>query len=159
MMSAPVCQDWCCCTHYFALIAPVKAVGNPGQSGYARSMSKPVRQPPPYSLDRSTLAREVEIDTFRASGAGGQHLHKTESAVRISHGPSGVVVTASDTRSQAQNRELAFARLIDRLRRLNTVPKRRKATRVPSSARRRRLEAKRRTGAAKRLRTRVRSDD
>jgi len=105
------------------------------------------------------LAREVDIDTFRASGAGGQHLHKTESAVRISHLPSGVVVTASDTRSQAQNRELAFSRLIDRLRRLNVVPKRRKATRVPAAARRRRLEAKRRAGAAKRLRTRVRSDD
>jgi len=122
-------------------------------------MSSASRRPPPYALDRATLAREVEIDTYRASGAGGQHLHKTESAVRLTHGPSGVVVTASDTRSQAQNREIAFARLIERLRRLNRVPKARKKTRVPSSARRRRLESKRRTGAIKRMRNRVRGDD
>jgi len=122
-------------------------------------MLHPVRRPPPYALDRATLAREVEIDTFRASGAGGQHLHKTESAVRLTHGPSGVVVTASDTRSQAQNRELAFTRLVERLRRLNTVPKRRKKTRVPASVRRQRLENKRRAGTTKRLRRRIRNDE
>lgn len=119
----------------------------------------PSRRPPPYALDRATLEREVEIDTFRASGAGGQHLHKTESAVRLTHGPSGVVVTASDTRSQAQNRELAFERLVVRLRKLNVVPRKRKKTRVPAAARKRRLEGKRRTGAAKRLRGRVRAED
>lgn len=121
-------------------------------------MPFPSRRPPPYALDRPTLEREVRIDTFRASGAGGQHLHKTESAVRLTHGPSGVVVTASDTRSQLQNRELAFSRLIERLRRLNRVPKARKKTRIPVAARRRRLESKRHTGATKRLRKRVRDD-
>jgi protein subunit release factor A len=122
-------------------------------------MSVRARRPPPYRLDRATLEREVEIDTFRASGAGGQHLHKTESAVRLVHGPSGVAVTASDTRSQAQNRELAFERLIERLRRLNFVPKKRKKTRVPAGARRQRLESKRHAGRAKRLRSRVRDVD
>jgi len=121
-------------------------------------MSLPPRRPPPYVLDRVTLEREVEVDTFRASGAGGQHLHKTESAVRLTHGPSGVVVIASDTRSQAQNRELAFERLIARLKKLNFVPKKRKKTRPTLGAKKRRLEGKRRAGAAKRLRGRVRDE-
>jgi protein subunit release factor A len=121
-------------------------------------MSESARRPPPYRLDRATLEREVRVETFRASGAGGQHLHKTESAVRLTHPPSGVSVAVSDTRSQHQNRELAFERLTERLRRLNLVPKKRKATRVPAGAKRRRLEGKRRAGAAKRLRAPVRDE-
>ncbi len=117
------------------------------------------RRPPPYALDRATLEREVEIDTFRASGAGGQHLHKTESAVRVTHHPSGIAIAASDTRSQAQNRELAFERLIERLRRLNHVPKKRKKTRPTPGAKKRRLEGKRHAGSTKRLRGRIRADD
>jgi len=114
--------------------------------------------PPPYRLDRVTLEDEVRMDTMRASGPGGQHLHKTESAVRLTHFPSGVVVTASDTRSQARNRELAFERLIERLRKLNFVPKKRKKTRPTLGAKKRRLESKRQTSAAKRLRGRVRDE-
>lgn len=119
----------------------------------------PGHRPPPYALDRATLEQEVRIDVFRASGAGGQHLHKTESAVRLTHGPSGVVVTSSDTRSQAQNREQAFERLIERLKRLNFVPKKRKKTRPTLGAKKRRLEGKRHAGATKRLRHRVRGDE
>jgi len=114
---------------------------------------------PRYRLDRHTLAQEVRVDTFRASGPGGQHLHKTESAVRLTHFPSGVVVTASDTRSQARNRELAFERLIARLKTLNVVPKKRKKTRTPVAAKRRRLEGKRHAATTKRLRVRVRGED
>ena len=117
------------------------------------------RRPPPYHLDRDILEGEVRLDTMRASGPGGQHLHKTESAVRLTHLPSGVVVTASDTRSQTRNRELAFERLIERLRKLNVVPKKRKKTRPTLGAKKRRLEGKRQAGAAKRLRGRVRGED
>lgn len=109
---------------------------------------------PPYSLSRAVLEREVRIETFRASGPGGQHLHKTESAVRLTHPPSGVVVTASDTRSQARNREIAFTRLIARLARLNRRPKPRKPTAVPRAARERRLAGKRRRAERKRSRGR-----
>jgi len=123
------------------------------------AMSRPGWHPPPYRTDRATLEREVRMDTFRASGAGGQHLHKTESAVRLVHPPSGQTVTVSDTRSQHQNRELAFERLIRRLQKLNAVPKTRKKTRVPASARRRRLEGKRQTATTKRLRARVRPEE
>jgi ribosome-associated protein len=122
-------------------------------------MSEPSRRPPPYRLDRETLEREVRVDTMRASGPGGQHLHKTESAVRLTHWPSGVVVAVSDTRSQIRNREIAFERLVERLRKLNQVPKKRKKTRPSLGVKKRRLEGKRQAGEAKRRRARVRLED
>ena len=54
---------------------------------------------------------DVSIESMRASGPGGQHVNKTECAVRITHGPTGLSVTAREERSQLANRKLAFARL------------------------------------------------
>jgi protein subunit release factor A len=117
------------------------------------------QRPPPYATDRESLEREVEIDVFRASGAGGQHVNKTESALRLTHWPSGVVVTAQDSPSQHRNREIAFERLAQRLARLNHVPKKLVATRPTLASKRRRIEGKKQTGARKRLRGRVSHDD
>ena len=115
--------------------------------------------PPPYTLDRDLLEREVEVHVFRASGAGGQHVNKTESALRLTHPPSGVVVIAQDSPSQHRNREIAFDRLIERLRRLNHVPKKRVPTRPTFASRKRRLETKKQIGAKKQARGRIRGDE
>jgi protein subunit release factor A len=54
---------------------------------------------------------QVRLDTFRSSGAGGQHRNKTDSGVRLLHFPTGIVVTATEERSQHQNRAVAWERL------------------------------------------------
>ena len=115
--------------------------------------------PPPYATDRETLEREVVVDVFRASGPGGQHVNKTESALRLTHPPSGVVVIAQDSSSQHRNRDTAFRRLAERLERLNYVPKKRVPTKPTAGSRKRRLEGKKQRGHTKRQRGRVSHDD
>lgn len=125
--------------------------------GLAMREPGPTR-PPPYALDPLALKRDVRIDTHRAGGPGGQHVNRTESAVRLVHRPSGVVVTAADTPSQIRNRAIAFTRLIARLKRLNRVPRKRVPTRPPAAAKARRLESKRHRSRVKRQRGAVRED-
>lgn len=115
--------------------------------------------PPPYATDRDLLEREVEVEVFRASGPGGQHVNKTESALRLVHPPSGVVVIAQDSSSQHRNREIAFERLAERLERLNYVPPKRVATKPTRASKERRLGGKKLRSVTKRGRGRVSGDE
>ncbi len=76
--------------------------------------------------------KDLEIDTYKASGAGGQHVNKTESAIRITHVPSGIIVSCSEERSQLQNR----ARAMTMLRSMLADRKRREAEEAVGSLRR-----------------------
>ncbi len=104
-------------------------------------MPPPLR-PPPYATDERSLEADTRVEVFTAGGPGGQHRNKTQNGVRLHHTPSGVIVSATERRSLEANRRAAFERLVERLRALNFVPKKRKATRPTRGAVERRLSGK-----------------
>lgn len=95
------------------------------------------------SLTAEELARECEVQVFRASGPGGQGVNTTDSAVRMRHVPSGIVVTARESRSQFQNRASCLRKLKAELERRARPPKQRKPTKPSKAAKARRLANKR----------------
>lgn len=108
--------------------------------------------------DASLLA-QCDVETFRAGGPGGQHQNVTDSAVRLRHRPTGLVVTCRAQRSQYLNKMDAVRRLRIKLRKLSEQPAARVPT-VPSEAAVvRRVSAKKARGAAKRLRRAPSSED
>ncbi|MBA2526169.1 MAG: peptide chain release factor-like protein [Pyrinomonadaceae bacterium] len=104
------------------------------------------------------LLRECEVETFRSSGPGGQHVNKTESAVRLRHVPSGIVVTSQQERSQHRNKALCLQKLRNKIEQLNHRPAKRVPTRIPRSAKNRTLEEKARRSQIKRLRAKPAPD-
>lgn len=105
------------------------------------------------ALDDDALAAQCEVEFFIAGGPGGQHRNTTASGVRLTHPPTELSVTATERRSQAQNRGVALERLRVGLKQLTFVPKPRKKTRPTKSSQRRRVEGKKRVGEKKKLRS------
>ncbi|PCH78815.1 MAG: peptide chain release factor-like protein [Planctomycetota bacterium] len=112
-----------------------------------------------WPIARKELEKTVLCTFFRSGGPGGQHRNKVETAVRLVHPPSGITVSATERRSQLQNKELAWDRLITQLKTQNHRPKPRKPTRKPRSADRNRLDAKKRQSQAKQGRKPPANDD
>jgi len=110
--------------------------------------------PWPFSVPEADtdLLAQCRIETFSAGGKGGQHQNRTETGVRLTHLPTGVVVTAREERSQLRNKTVALSRLRERLDAMNRRPPPRISTRVPRREREKRLEEKKRRSRVKGLR-------
>src|SRR5215211_1147119 len=110
----------------------------------------------PYAVDREALEHDTDVTFFVAGGPGGQNRNKVATGVRLLHRPSGVVVAATERRSQSANREMAFDRLAARLTALSARQAPRVATRPGRAARERRRTLKRQRGETKQSRRPVR---
>jgi protein subunit release factor B len=111
-----------------------------------------------YPTDRDSLERDCDISFFIAGGPGGQHRNKVATGVRLVHRPSGIMVTATERRSQAANREAAFARMAARLRVASARQAPRIATRPGAAAIARRRKLKQRRSEIKQSRRQGRDD-
>ena len=122
-----------------------------GQPTY-RDFAQWARQP----LDQ--IARDCDVQAFRASGPGGQCVNTTDSAVRMTHVPSGTTVVSRESRSQFRNRQLCLQKLRAAFERKAVPPKVRRATKVTRGAKERRLAEKRHRSQTKAQRGRVDGD-
>lgn len=104
-------------------------------------------------------SKDLRIDYFRGSGPGGQHRNTSETGVRVTHMPSGLVATATESRSRQLNLQRALARLEEKLVARNRSRRQRIATRPSKASVKRRLEGKQRLGAKKQSRGRVKTDE
>jgi protein subunit release factor B len=141
------------------MTAPPRPTAPPSKPAPAAQASPPPPPPPSPSpraaarraaaLPDAALLAECDESFFVGGGPGGQHRNKTASGVRLVHRPTGLTVTATERRSQLQNRGAALERLRARLAALAHVPKARRATKPTRGSKERRLAEKRRDSRRK----------
>lgn len=102
---------------------------------------------------------DVEVQFFRGSGPGGQHRNKTESGVRLTHVPTGIVVSATERRVRSQNLSVAWERLEKAVAERLRPRKKRVATKPTRASKKRRVDSKKRQGKKKILRRPPGGDD
>lgn len=94
----------------------VQRVPETETKGRVHTSAATVAVMPKYDVEEIDIKKDdLRTDTFRASGAGGQHVNKTESGVRFTHLPTGIVAESTDSRSQHKNREIALQRLYQKI--------------------------------------------
>lgn len=118
---------------------------------------------PPYKIilpesDEKLLAL-CDVETFRSSGSGGQHVNTTDSAVRLTYRPYHIVVTSQKERSQYQNKMDCLKKLREKVARLNYRPLKRIPTKMPHGKKIADLNKKKQHGEKKQLRRKIVADD
>ncbi len=105
------------------------------------------------------LLKECGFETFRASGKGGQHVNVTDSAVRMIHRPTGLIVASQKERSQYLNKRECLKKLRKKVEQLNYRKPKRIPTHLPKSVKEKNLEKKAKHSQKKKLRRLVKSED
>ncbi len=106
-------------------------------------------------LTLDELAKQCDVQVFHATGPGGQGVNTTDSAVRTTHVPTGIVVVSRESRSQYRNRQICLQKIREELARRGRPPKVRHKTKPTHGSKERRLAAKRVRSQVKRLRRRL----
>lgn len=110
-----------------------------------------------YPTDQELLS-ECEIQTFRSSGKGGQHVNTTDSAVRLKHLPTGIIVRSQEERSQYLNRQTCLKKLREKIARLLYRAPKRIPTKKPRAVKENILKKKKNRSLKKQLRSRPSTD-
>jgi ribosome-associated protein len=105
------------------------------------------------------LLAQCEVQTYRSSGSGGQHVNTTDSAVRLIHLPTNIVITCQQERSQYQNKLLCLQKLREKVERLNYRAPKRIPTRISRAKITENLEKKSKHSQKKKSRQKIKSDD